>query len=61
MVRLRLTHADGERGSAPCGRTYRKLKPTDIILSSFHAKKLVCFWARISSLDGIKSGNLSST
>src|SRR6218665_1884164 len=28
------------KGSAPCGRPHRKLWPTDIILSSSHAKKL---------------------
>src|SRR6218665_222531 len=35
----------GERGQAPCGRPHRKLKlePTDIILSSSHAKKLASF------------------
>src|SRR6218665_257664 len=33
------------RGQAPCGRPHRKLKleSTDVILSSFHAKKLVYF------------------
>ena len=35
------------------------LDPTDIILLSSHAKKLA-FFTTISSLDGIKSGNLSS-
>src|SRR6218665_3530772 len=42
----------GEGGPAPCGRPHRKLKleSTDVILSSFHAKKLasflpeVCLW-----------------
>jgi len=33
----------GERGSAPCGRPHRKLEPTDVILSSSHAKKLAFF------------------
>jgi len=27
-------------GSAPCGRPYRKLEPTDVILPSSHAKKV---------------------
>ena len=51
----------GGGGPAPCGRPHRKLKLefTDIILSSSHAKKLVYFFTRISSLDGIKSGNFS--
>ena len=46
-------------GQAPCGRPHRKLKveSTDVILSTSHAKKLVSFITRISSLDGIKSGN----
>ena len=43
----------GEEGPAPCGRPHRKLKleSTDVILSSSHAKKLVSFFTRISSLD----------
>jgi len=40
-IRLVWTHVDGRWGPAPCGRSHRKLEPTDIILSSFHAKKLV--------------------
>src|SRR6218665_3998552 len=39
-VRLRWTHVDGP---APCGRPHRKLKSTDVILSSSHAKKLASF------------------
>src|SRR6218665_1650141 len=33
-------------GSSPCGRSHRNLKSdiTDVILSSFHAKKLVYFF-----------------
>ena len=30
-------------GLAPCGRPQKKLEPTDVILSSFHAKKLSFF------------------
>jgi len=58
-VRLRCM---GEGGQAPCGRPHRKLKleSTDIMLSSSHAKKLASFITRISSLDGIKSGNFSA-
>ena len=43
-------------GQAPCGRPHRKLKleSTDVILSSSHAKKLLYFFTRISSLGGIK-------
>src|SRR6218665_3808164 len=35
----------GGGGPAPCGRPHRKLKlePTDVILSSSHAKKLASF------------------
>ena len=46
--------------SAPCGRPHIKLKlePTDVILSSSHAKKWTYFFTRISSLDRIKSENL---
>ena len=29
----------GRVGSAPCGRSQRKLEPTDLILSSPHVKK----------------------
>ena len=55
-------HVDGWRGSSTCGRPYRKLKleSTDVIMSSSHAKKLASFFTRISSLDGIKSGNFSA-
>ena len=62
-VRLRWTHVDGGSGGpAPCGRPHRKLKleSTDVILSSSHAKKLASFKTRISSLDGIESGNFSA-
>ena len=43
----------GDGGPAPCGRPHRKLKleSADVILSSSHAKKLVSFFTRISSLD----------
>ena len=36
---------NGGGGQAPCGRPHRilKLEPTDVILSSSHAKKLVYF------------------
>jgi len=37
-VRLRWTHVDRGWRSAPCGRPHRKWQPTDIILSSSHAK-----------------------
>src|SRR6218665_802559 len=49
----------GRGGQAPCGRPHRKLKlkSTDVILSSSHAKKVAYFFTRISSWDGIKSGN----
>src|SRR6218665_2349537 len=49
----------GGWGPAQCGRPHRKLKleSTDVILSSSHAKKLATVFTRISSLDGIKSGN----
>ena len=54
-VRLNWMHEGrGGRGSGRCGRPHRKLEPTDIILSSSHAKKLAFLWVRISSLDGIK-------
>ena len=51
----------GEGGPAPFGRPHRKLKleSSDVILSSSHAKKLVYFFTRISSLDR-KSGNFSA-
>ena len=58
-VRLRWdVYGRGEGGDpAPCGRPHRKLKleSTHVILSSSHAKKLVYFFTRISSLDGIKT------
>ena len=43
----------GEGGQAPCGRPHRKLQlePTNVILSSSHAKKLASFFTGISSLD----------
>src|SRR6218665_284745 len=61
-VRLRWTHMDVGGGQAICGRPCRKLKlgSIDVILSSSHAKKLVYFLTRISSLDGIKSGHFSA-
>jgi len=34
-----VAYVNGARGSAPCGRPHRKLRPTDIVLSS-HAEKL---------------------
>jgi len=37
-VRLGWTYKDG--GLAACARPHRNLKPTDVILSSSHAKKL---------------------
>jgi len=43
-VRLRWTQADGEQGSSPCERPYRKLKPTDVILYSSHAKNLAVYF-----------------
>src|SRR6218665_4036839 len=45
--------AQVDGGPAPCGRPHRKLKleSTDVIMSSSHAKKLVSFFTRISSLD----------
>jgi len=53
----------GARGVKPHVdvHTHRKLKIefTDVILSS-HAKKLVSFFTRISSFDGIKSGKFSA-
>src|SRR6218665_3934147 len=53
----------GEGGQAPCGRPHRKLKleSTDVILYSSHEKKLVYFFTRISSLDGIENRNFSAT
>src|SRR6218665_27257 len=45
------------QGRAPCGRPHRKLEPTDIILSSSHAKKLAF---SPQNFVGIKSGNFSS-
>ena len=49
----------GEGGQAQCGRPHRKLKleSTDVILF-FSCKEVGVFFTRISSLDGIKSGNL---
>jgi len=35
---------DGPMGvSAPCGRSHKNLEPTDVILSSSHAKKFMFF------------------
>ena len=44
--RLKWTHVDGGRGQSPCGRPHRnlKLESTDVILSSFHARKLASFY-----------------
>jgi len=39
-VRLRWTKADEGWVSAPFGHPHRKLEPIDVILSSYHAKKL---------------------
>ena len=52
----------GEGGPAPCGRPHRKLKleSTDVILLFFSCKEVGVFLTRISSLDGIKSGNFSA-
>ena len=58
-VRLRRTHADGRSMRTSTQKIF-KLEPTDVILSSSHAKKLAFFWTRILSLDGIKSGKFSS-
>jgi len=33
----------GEEGLAPCGCPHRKSEPTDVIVSSSHAKKLTFF------------------
>src|SRR6218665_3857876 len=49
-VRLRWTHVDWGRGVQP-HVDVQKLEPTDVILSSSHAKKLASFFTRISSLD----------
>jgi len=46
--------------SAPCGCPHKKLVPTDIILSSSHAKNFAFFCTRISFSNGIKSGNFLS-
>ena len=54
------TCGTGVSSMSPCGRPHRKLEPTDIILSSSHAKKLAFSWTKISYSDGIKSGNFSS-
>jgi len=53
---------DGEGGrSVPRGLDIqRKLEPTDVIMSSSHAKKLAFFYIRISSLGGINRDNFSS-
>ena len=61
-IRLMWTHVDrGMGGSAPCGRPHRKLKLecTDVILSSFHAKKLASFLPEFRLWTG-KSGNFSA-
>ena len=47
----------GVRESAPCGRPHRKLEPTDIILSSSHAKKLAFFCTRNSPSEGTLDTN----
>ena len=43
----------------PCVRPQEKSEPTDIILSSSHAKKLSFFCTKTLSFDGIKSGIFS--
>jgi len=58
-------HTEGEGYQAQvasCGRPHRKLKleSTDVIVSFSHAKKLASSFTRVSSLDGIKSGNFSA-
>ena len=61
-VRLRWTHVDGARGGpAACGRPHRnlKLEPTDVILSSSHAKKLASFLPQFR-LWTEKSGHFSA-
>ena len=52
---------DGEGGPAPCGRPHRKLKSesTDVILPTYHAKKLACFLPEFR-LWTEKSGNSSA-
>jgi len=42
-VKLKWTHVDRGGGSAPCGHSHRKLEPTDVIVSSLNAKKVVYF------------------
>jgi len=49
----------GSVASLACGRQEEKLELTDVILSSSHANKLA-FCTKMSSLDGIKSGQFSS-
>ena len=48
VVWLRWMHVDGRRRSAPCGCTNRKLEPTDIILSSSHARKLAFLYQNLT-------------
>ena len=42
-IRLKWTHVDGGKGSAPCGRPHKNLSQNDVILASSCAKKLECF------------------
>ena len=60
-VRLRWTHVDrGGGGQAPCERLHRKLKLESTDPPFFSCKEVGVFFTRISSLDGIKSGNFSA-
>ena len=43
-VRLRWTKSGWGQESAPFGQPQRKLEPVDIILSSYHAKKLAIYF-----------------
>jgi len=49
-------------GSAQCGRPHRKILIRANLRHPvfFTCKEVGIFWTRISSLDGIKSGNFSS-
>ena len=40
----------GGEGSVSCGHPHKKLVPTDIILSSSHAKKLLALFVPVSEL-----------
>src|SRR6218665_3468680 len=52
----------GRGGQAPCGRPHRKLKlkSTDVILSSSHAKKVAYFFYQNFVLGRNKSGHFSA-